>query len=274
MISSKITILGAGNMGASLLGGLLKNHYSPNHIWITDTDSKKLEKLQQEFQVHTTSNNKEAIHNADIILFAVKPQTMKDIAVELSEIIQAQHSLILSVAAGITTHQLEQWTGKNTPIVRAMPNTPALIGCGATALFANSHVSAEQHNLAESILRAVGITVWIEDEKLMDVVTALSGSGPAYFFLVIEALQNAAIELGLPKDIANLLTLQTAYGATRMALESAHTPAELRKHVTSPGGTTEQGVRTLEENNLRDILLKTLQAATNRSKELGNTTEK
>lgn len=278
MTSPNIAIIGAGNMGSSLLGGLLKNNYSANHIWISDADQQKLDHLHQQFNIHTTADNKEAIKNADIIILAVKPQILKNVTTDIAPQIQAKKPLILSIAAGIPIASLQHWLGTTMPIVRAMPNTPALIGCGATALFANEHVSSTQHNLSESIMRAVGITVWIEDEKLMDAVTALSGSGPAYFFLIIEALENAAMQLGLPKDIANLLTVQTAYGAARMALESHDTVEKLRHNVTSPGGTTEQGVRVLEESNIRNILLHTLQAADHRSKELaellGNTKEK
>src|SRR5262249_8819999 len=156
---------------------------------------------------------------------------------------------------------LQTWLGGNQSIVRAMPNTPALIRCGATALFANALVTEDQRNLAESIMRAVSVVVWLENEKWLDTVTALSGSGPAYFFIMMEALQTAGEELGLSSEIARLLCLQTAFGAARMALESEKTVAELRQQVTSPGGTTERAIQVLEEGKMREIFKKALQAA-------------
>lgn len=265
---SNLAILGAGNMGTSLLGGLIKNHYPAKQIFIADPDPEKLKILEQKFKVHTASHNLDAIKNADVIILAVKPQIIHEVCSEITETVRQHKPLIISIAAGVNVSHLETWLGNNIPIIRTMPNTPALIGCGATALFANSVVSPSQLQLAESLLKAVGITVKIDDEKLMDVVTALSGSGPAYFFLIIEALQNAAKSLGLPEDIAKLLTVQTAYGATRMALESTDDVISLRRHVTSPGGTTEQGIKVLEDKKIRDIMLATLQAAAERSQEL------
>lgn len=274
MMHPNITLIGAGNMGASFLGGLIKNNYSPEHIWISDTNIHKLTALQEQFGVHVTENNLDAINTADIIILAVKPPFVKQVASEIAQNVQLRKPLVLSIAAGIPISSLERWLGETAPIVRAMPNTPALLGCGASGLFANSQVSHEQHKLAESILRAVGIAVWLDNEKQMDAVTALSGSGPAYFFLISEALENAAVQLGLSREIARLLTLQTAYGAARMALESNTDTATLRQHVTSPGGTTEQAIHVLEESNIRTILLSTLQAAVKRAEELGKNTEK
>lgn len=263
-----IAIIGAGNMGASLAGGLIKNDYPADKIWITDLDTKKLQYLQNEYHIHTSEDNQQTVSEADVIILAVKPQILADVTTALSKTVQAKKPLVISIAAGCSENNIQTWLGGHAAIVRAMPNTPALIGCGATALFANQYVTEEQKNTAESILRSVSLTVWISDEKLMDAITALSGSGPAYFFLVIEAMQNAAMELGLPEDIARVLTLQTAYGAGRMALESDVDAAELRARVTSPGGTTEQAVRVLEENHIRDIFKKALLAAEKRSKEM------
>jgi pyrroline-5-carboxylate reductase len=261
-----------------LLGGLIKNGYLPENICITDADQEKLSLLKQQFNVQTATNNIEAIQSADVIILAVKPQVLHDVCIQIGKVVDVKKSLILSIAAGIRVSSIEHWIGQSIPIIRAMPNTPALISCGATALYANSSVTAAQHALAESILSAVGIVVWVNSEKQLDAVTALSGSGPAYFFLIIEAMQNAAKQLGLPEDVAKLLTLQTAYGASRMALESGEDITKLRHNVTSPGGTTEQAIRVLEAENIREIFFKALHAANHRAEELAialeNTPEK
>jgi pyrroline-5-carboxylate reductase len=180
---------------------------------------------------------------------------------------QAQ-PLIVSIAAGVRTRNLLQWLGPDTAVVRAMPNTPALVRSGATALFPTARVSDDHRNLAESILRAVGLTLWVDREELMDAVTALSGSGPAYFFLVMEALQTAAVSAGLPRETADLLTLQTAFGAAKMALESEDDVALLRQRVTSPGGTTERALQVLEQGGLRSLFANAIEAARQRSEEL------
>lgn len=263
-----IAIIGAGNMGSSLIGGLINNHHPSDKLWATDSDEAKLAHLAHAFNIHTTTNNVAAVEAADVVLFAIKPQLIANIVTQLADTLRQRRPLIISIVAGIREKSLQQWIGSQIAIVRAMPNSPALIGCGATALYANPHTSVNERNMAESILRSVGIVVWLTDEKLMDVVTSLSGNGPAYFFLMMEALQQAACELGLPEDIARLLTLQTALGASRMAIESGKPLAELRRHVTSPGGTTESALSVLEENNIRGIFKKTLQAAKLRSEEL------
>lgn len=268
MSSTSITLIGAGNMGTSLLGGLINHGYHAETIWVSDPDPQKLSQLQKQFHVHITTSNQEAIQSSDVIILAVKPQVLKTVAVEMREHFNHQKPLIVSIAAGIRLQSLQEWLGESLPIVRVMPNTPALIGCGASALYANQFVSTQQKELAESILQAVGISVWLDAESQMDTVTALSGSGPAYFFLIIEALQDAAIKLGLPAEIARVLTLQTAYGASRMALDNPADVISLRHQVTSPGGTTESALQLLEKENIRETLLKTLQAAQNKSIEL------
>lgn len=268
MTNATIVILGAGNMGSSLAGGLIAKNYPPEKILMTDPETEKLTQIQNQLHIRTTTDNHAAVQQADVLILAVKPQVMTQVVTEIASLVQQKKPLIISIAAGILEHSLQKWLGGQCAIVRSMPNTPALIGCGATALFANQFVTPEQHNLAESILRAVGTIVWLQDEELMDTVTALSGSGPAYFFLIIEALQVAAEELGLPADTARMLTTQTAYGAARMAMETDMDIVTLRKKVTSPGGTTEKALQTLEENHLRVILKSALIAAKNRSHEL------
>ncbi len=265
-----ICIIGSGNMGSSLIGGLIANGHPTNKLWVADPSPASLAHIAEKWGVNTTTDNATAIKDANIAIFAVKPNILHTIALELAPYIQEQQTLVISVAAGVRVSSLSAWLGNQIAIIRSMPNTPALIGCGATALYANPHVNAQQLEEAETILRAVGLVVWIEDETLMDAITALSGSGPAYFFFMMEALQQAGESLGLPKDIARILTLQTALGASRMALESKESLSELRKRVTSPGGTTEKALQVLTDSNLQAIFQDAILAAKNRSEELAN----
>lgn len=267
-LTGNISFIGGGNMARSLIGGLIADGRDPATLWVSDNSDDQLLHLQQQFQVNTTTSNNEAANAADILVLAVKPQVMRNVTAELIETAQQRKPLVISIAAGIRVEDIDRWLGGNVAIVRAMPNTPALIQTGATALYANTRVSADQRNSAETILRAVGLALWVSEEKMMDAVTALSGSGPAYFFLFIEALEEAAKTLGLPEKSAHLLALQTAFGATKMALESPEDCATLRKRVTSPGGTTEQALRTFEEGQLRQLVAKALTAAAHRSEEL------
>jgi pyrroline-5-carboxylate reductase len=242
--------------------------WDPAKITVADPDDRQLQRLATRHGITTTTDNDTAAATADIIVLAVKPQMVESVARALAPTVARQRALVLSIAAGIQEADLRDWIGADTAIVRSMPNTPALVQSGATALYANSAVSEQQRDAAESILRAVGLTIWIEDEALMDAVTALSGSGPAYFFLFMEALQEAGCELGLPEETARLLTLQTAFGAAKMALESPEDAAALRRHVTSPGGTTERAITTFQDNGLAALVSKALKAAAERSREL------
>lgn len=268
------TFIGAGNMASSLIGGLIADGYDPKKIWVSDPTEEKLNALHKRFGIHVTQNNLEAAKRAEILVLAVKPQILKVVVSELAPIIQQHKPLVISIAAMISTAHLEKWIGNSPAIVRCMPNTPALLGCGATGLFANASVTQEQKNLAESILRAVGITVWVDDENLMEVITVLSGCGPAYFFLLMETLQEIAEKMGLAKEPARLLTLQTALGAARMALENAEDVAILRKRVASPGGTTEYALKILEEGKFRQLFFEALTAAKQRSIEMAEKTFK
>jgi len=256
-------------MAASLAGGLIADGWNPANIRIADTDTERLEQLSARFSVATMSDNCEAVTQADAIVLAVKPQVVKPVSQQLAALIEEQGSLVISIAAGIPEASLRHWLGENTAIVRTMPNTPALVQSGATALYANANTREDQRNIAESILRAVGVTIWVDDEALMDVVTALSGSGPAYFFLFMEAMQAVGCELGLPEKTARLLTLQTAFGAAKMALESSEDVNILRQRVTSPGGTTECAIKSFQDDGLEALVRKALQAAAERAKELG-----
>lgn len=263
-----LTFIGGGNMAGSLVGGLISDGWDPARIRVADADPGQRERMAARHQVATSPDNAAAVSDADVVVLAVKPQVLQDVAGDLSAALAQQRPLVISIAAGIREATLRSWLGENTAIVRAMPNTPALVQSGATALYANTRVTDQQRSLAESILRAVGLVIWIEDEDLMDAVTALSGSGPAYFFLFMEAMQAAGMELGLPADTARLLTLQTAFGAARMALESPEDAGTLRRHVTSPGGTTEAAINILQQGELQDLVRRALQGAAERSKEL------
>jgi pyrroline-5-carboxylate reductase len=266
-----LAFIGGGNMARSLIGGLLADGLPPQHVWAADPNPATRSELQARCRgIHVTVDNAEAARHADVVVIAVKPQAAREAAASVAAAVQQRRPLVISIAAGIREGALRAWLGDGTAVVRTMPNTPALVGSGATALFANSAVSAQQKDLAESVLRAVGMTLWVEDEGLLDAVTALSGSGPAYFFLMMEALEAAGCRLGLPRDSARLLTLQTALGAARMALESNEPISELRRRVTSPGGTTERAIQVLEDHHLEAAFNEALQAAHRRSRELAD----
>lgn len=264
-----IAFIGSGNMARSLILGLLRENSSALEVRVSDPDPQQLIAIRQHWpDIKTSTNNDEIAQGADIVVLAVKPQVMREVAQALAATCQSTRPLIVSVAAGIKIDSLQTWLGGNLPVVRCMPNTPALVQAGATGLFANELVSTTQRSQAESILRSVGITVWLEKESDLDAVTATSGSGPAYFFLVMEAMQAAAQQLGLPEKEANLLVIQTALGAAKLALESQENPAELRRKVTSKGGTTAAALEVLQGKHLEAIFLEAMQAATKRSETL------
>lgn len=268
MSSPRIAFIGAGNMAAALISGLVADGTDPQTLIASDPAPEKCSALASATGIQTTGDNSAAVSQARVVVLAVKPQVLRDVALHLRDGIQTASPLVLSIAAGIRTDTLDDWLGGATALVRAMPNTPAMLQAGATGLYATPGVNEEQRQLAESIMRAVGLTRWVDDESLMDAVTAVSGSGPAYFFLVMEAMQEAAQQLGLDKENARILTLQTALGAARMAIESDDEPAVLRAKVTSPGGTTEQAINSLEKDQLRETFARALLAARDRSVEL------
>ena len=259
-----ITFIGGGNMASSLIGGLLETGIAPQKLRIVDPNP---EPLAAKFPVQRYTDHLAAIADADVVVFAVKPNILHEVASSIATVMPTPPPLFISIVAGICITDLARWLAveQSLPIVRVMPNTPALVGSSASALFADKYVSDNQRALAESILRAVGLTLWLEDEKQMDAVTALSGSGPAYFFLMMEVLEKAAISLGLPQESARLLTLQTAFGAAKMALESGEDAATLRARVTSKGGTTEEAVNILQASGFQNMFDQALQAAQQRS---------
>lgn len=269
MLDISVSFIGGGNMARSLIAGLLQSGWKAENIHISEPDAGNAALLKQmDSALDLCTSNASAVNKAHVAVFAVKPQVMESVVTELKTELQNGNPMLISIAAGVTTANLDKWSGSGLPIVRCMPNTPAMVGSGATGLYANSKVSTSQKEIAESLLRAVGVTVWLDTESQLDAVTALSGSGPAYHFLVMEAMQAAGEALGLSEETAQLLSLQTAFGAAKLALESPDDFATLRRKVTSPGGTTEQAINTLEERQLRDIFLQAMQAAARRSEEL------
>ncbi len=268
MKTARLAFIGAGNMARSLIGGLIADGWDPAGISVADPDNEQLAAIKHSFQVHTDSDNQRVTETADVLVLAVKPQVIQEVAIGLGDTVQQHTPLVISIAAGIRSTDLQRWLGGRCALVRCMPNTPALVQSGATALYPSAQVSDDQKDLAETILRAVGLALWVEDEDLMDAVTALSGSGPAYFFLLIEALQESGAALGLDEKTARLLALQTAFGAAKMALESSEDAAVLRRRVTSPGGTTEKALAVLEAGGIKTLFHDALTAARDRSREL------
>lgn len=269
MADTTIAFIGGGNMATSLVGGLLARDWPKENITAADPSGEARSRLESRFGIMTHGDNVKAAESADVVVLAVKPQVIGEVARGLADTIAANEALVISIAAGVTTEALSDRLGRNVPIVRVMPNTPALIGAGASALYANDEVSPEQHELAESLMAAAGETAWVDDEDHMHAVTAISGSGPAYFFYLLESLIAAGREAGLPEDLARRLVLKTGQGACRMALDSGEPPEELRRRVTSPGGTTERATEILDQANVRDSIRDAVLGATERSRELG-----
>jgi pyrroline-5-carboxylate reductase len=265
---TRLAFIGGGNMARSLIGGLLKTGAAAASIRVAEPQAQAREALGREFGVTTFAENRLAAEDAEILLLAVKPQIMPALQAELRDVLQRRRPLLISIAAGVRMDQLERWFGAHLPIVRCMPNTPALIGAGATGLCANARVSAPQKAQAQHILDAVGLTRWIADEALMDTVTALSGSGPAYFFALVEALEDTAVAQGLPRETARALAAQTCLGAGRMLVEGGEAPGELRRRVTSPNGTTQAALESFAADGLPRIVAHAVAAATRRGAEL------
>lgn len=273
MNTQKIGFIGGGNMATCLISGLIASGHPAAYIWVSDINPDLLASLAANLNVNTTADNNVVLAAVDVAVLAVKPQVLKTVASAAAALIQKKNLLIVSIAAGISQKSLSQWLGDSTAIVRCMPNTPALVLTGATALHANQQVSEEQRDLAESILRSVGITLWVENESELDAVTAVSGSGPAYYFLLMEAMEKTAVELGLTENTARLLVQQTALGAAKIALESSESPEQLRKRVTSPGGTTQRAIETFEQGGFTDLVARALHAARDRSIEMSQQSE-
>lgn len=264
-----LLFIGGGNMARSLIGGVIAAGHSAAQITVCEPNADAREALHADFAVNVASE-KESAHcaaQADVIVLAVKPQVMAVVARGLAPALSHQ-PLVISIAAGIDCMALGRWLGAGTAIVRAMPNTPALLCQGATGLFASAAVSASQRSAAEQLFAAIGVAEWVADEPLIDVVTALSGSGPAYFFLLLELMQKVAQEMGLSVEAASQLAVQTARGAASMAVESGDSAAELRAKVTSPAGTTERALAIFTEHNIEQVVREAMHGAAARSAEM------
>jgi len=262
--TQKISFIGAGNMARSLVSGLLRNGHPADAISAADPMPGQREQLAG-LGITVHADNDTAARGADVIVLAVKPQVLKRV---LEAMTLDPGQLVVSIAAGVNLESLARWMGPSQPIVRCMPNTPALLGAGVTALFPNERVTAAQRDQAEAVLAAAGRTLWVSEESLLDAVTAVSGSGPAYFFYLMESMIEAGKRLGLDADTATLLTLETAYGAALMAREGSDSPATLREKVTSPGGTTERALSILDAAGTRESLVRAVEGAAEKAREL------
>jgi pyrroline-5-carboxylate reductase len=264
MTQATLCFIGAGNMAGSMIGGLVSKGYPADKIIACDINQERLDQLQTDFNISCESDINKAVSQAAIVILAVKPQVMQSVC---GEITHTQHKpLFISIAAGLREMDINRWLGGGLPMVRCMPNTPALVAQGAAGLYANQQVSELQKQQAESIMQSTGITVWVKSESQLDAVTAISGSGPAYFFLFIEALEKAGIQLGLDAETSAKLARQTALGAATMAVDKD--VVNLRQQVTSPGGTTEQAIASFISNDIYGIVAQATKAANTRSIEL------
>ncbi|KAL4903115.1 hypothetical protein BDW74DRAFT_52499 [Aspergillus multicolor] len=275
--SSKLAFIGGGNMASAIIGGLLTQGIDKQNITVSEPWDVNRNKIA-ELGASTTTSNVEAGGNADLVIIAVKPQVTKAVCQELADAWSKRETLpvVVSIAAGITLGSLQQWLktsdGRTAHLVRVMPNTPALVGEGASGLFASEDVTAEEKGLVNAVLGSVSKAAeWVDKEELLDVVTGLSGSGPAYFFAMVEHLIASATALGLPVEQATRLATQTCLGAGKMLTESSDSPAQLRKNVTSPNGTTHAALESFNAQNFDEVVDKAVKAATSRAAELGNT---
>ncbi len=268
--AGSIAFIGGGNMARSLIGGLVARGVDPSTLRVAEPVPALRDALARDFGVATFDAARDAARGATLWLLAVKPQVMHTVCAELADLARTQAPLVVSIAAGITSAQLDRWLGGDVAVVRTMPNTPSLLGQGVTGLFARDGVSADQRAQADALLRTGGPTVWIDDETRMDAVTAVSGSGPAYVFLLAEAMQAAAERQGLPADAASLLVRQTIAGAAAMLMQAGESPRELRTRVTSPGGTTQAAIETFQAGGFEALVDRAIDAATLRGRELSS----
>ncbi len=267
MKNINIAFIGAGNLTRAIVGGLIIDKFDSQRLWVSNPSQTKLDFFSNQFGIHTTLDNCQAVKQADVVILAAKALRIPGICEEIKNSL-SHHPLIISVAVGTTNLLLDKWLGSQYSIVRAIPNTPAVVGAGATGLYACSRVSEDQKNMAEAIFRSVGMSVWVEEENQLDWVCAVSGCGPGYMFLIMESIEEAVAKIGLVRKDWRLLIAQTMLGAARLALESDQSLAELRQHVASPKGTTEQAIRVLEEGKLRQLLAGAIEAAVHRAKEI------
>ena len=266
---SKIVFIGGGNMASCLIGGMLANGFSNQDITVSEPNEDSRQRMASSYGVLTTADNQAAVSEAEIVVLAVKPQIMAKVASPLATVLDHK-PIIVSIAAGIPVNALQNWMGQDLKIVRAMPNTPAMVQCGATGLYANQSLDNDQQTIIENIFSAVGYACWVNRESDIDAVTAVSGSGPAYFFLIYEAMIKVGQELGLDAETASQLTLHTAMGAARLAITSESAPHELRRQVTSPGGTTQAAIESFQSQNLESIFRNAMTSAVERAQEMSD----
>ena len=266
--NKKISFIGGGNMAQALISGLVSCGVKPSLITVADPNSEAREQLAAKGlnTIDPTADAKAAVINADIVVLAVKPQVMKAVVSSFADVLDKQ--LVISVAAGLSTALLSNMLGGYSNIVRAMPNTPAMIQMGATGLYGTDNISAEQKQLATAVMEASGLVMWVDNEEHMHAVTAVSGSAPAYMFYFIEAMVDGAVALGLDKEQASALAMQTMLGAAKMALGSEDAPSELRRKVTSPNGTTQAAIESMQANDISRQIVEAMQACYDRSQAL------
>jgi pyrroline-5-carboxylate reductase len=270
MTNQNLAILGGGNMGRALIGGLLRRGTRPEHLTVGETSQTARDSLSADFGVQGTPDNVAAIESASVVVVAVKPQVAGAVLVPLQPSLQRTRPLVISIVAGIRLAALEGWCGGGVPVLRAMPNRPALVGAGATALFAPAGASSTHREVAERVMQAVGQVVWVPREDDLDVVTALSGSGPAYFFLLAELLMHSAIDLGLEPSTARQLAIATLHGAGQLANCGDGDLARMRAEVTSKGGTTEAALNQFAAADLRATVARAVEAAARRGREMAD----
>ena len=269
-METKITFIGAGNMASAIIGGLIQSDAPSGNITATTPRRDELTAIGERLGIHTTTDNAAAAAGADVLVLAVKPQIMREVCQGLADSVRETRPLIISIAAGLDATTIDEWLGGGNALVRCMPNTPSLVGQGASGLYANARVSDSQRQIATRLMQAVGIVEWVEDEALLEAVTAVSGSAPAYFFLMFEAMEEAGVTLGLPAETARRLAIQTARGAATMASQSEHDPATLKQNVMSPGGTTERAIAHMEDANLRQTIAEAMQACAERARQMAD----
>jgi pyrroline-5-carboxylate reductase len=265
--NKRICFIGAGNMANAIVGGLIQNGFPAANIISSAPSKEHLEAIQAAWGIQITDDNLFAVSQADIVVLSVKPQILKQVCESLKSSL-AHQPLVISIAAGIEMTSLQLWLGEQLAIVRCMPNTPAQVLTGASGLFANARVSAEQKSLSADLFSGIGLVEWLEDEAQMHAITALSGSGPAYIFMMIEAMEAAAVKQGIASEAARKLAAQTVLGAARMVLDTGTAPDQLKRNVMSPGGTTERAIKVFEQQQLMMIVEQAMQAAADRSREL------
>ncbi len=266
--STTIGFIGAGNMAYAIISGLINNGMPAKQIKLSDTNEALLFLRKEAFNLEVFTDNIELAKRCDVIVLAVKPQILSTVCHQIADAIKP-NTLVVSIAAGVRVGDINHWLGGNASIVRTMPNTPALLNQGVTGLFAGEFVNELQKELASDILNSVGQSLWVEEEKMLDAVTALSGSGPAYFFLMIESMSKAGVALGLDEKTAQSLSIQTALGASMMANATTDSIAALRKQVTSPNGTTQAAIASFQQQNFESIVAQAMRAAFDRADELG-----